>query len=297
MNATPDDAALARELADEVGQALLAVRARPGLTGRALRDAGDAAAQAVIAARLGRLRPDDEVLSEEAPDSPARLGARRVWIVDPLDGTREFGEPGRRDWAVHIALWQDGELAAGAVSLPAAGLGFATGPAPVLPPRGIRPPDGLLTGAGPVPGSDAAGEAVGGSGTTDLSASDLLPVSVGESVRLVVSRGRAPAFAADLATELGASLLPMGSAGAKAAAVWLGLADAYVHAGGQYEWDSAAPVAVARAAGLHASRLDASPLQYNRPDPWLPDLLICRPELAGPILAWTAHHIPEVTAR
>jgi 3'(2'), 5'-bisphosphate nucleotidase len=298
MTAPLDDAALARALAEEVGLRLLAVRDTPWLTGRALRDAGDAAAQQVIAERLGALRPGDAVLSEEAPDSAARARAARVWIVDPLDGTREFGEPGRRDWAVHIALWQDGALVAGAVSLPAVGLTFGTHPAPLLPGTGARPAPGLLgPGPGdappaalPVPGPAALPVPVPGPGDAGAGAT-------AEQVRVVVSRGRPPAFAADLAAELGGVLLPLGSAGAKAAAVWLGLADAYVHAGGQHEWDSAAPVAVARAAGLHASRLDGSPLEYNRPDPWLPDLLICRPELAEPILAWTAHHITEVTPR
>jgi 3'(2'), 5'-bisphosphate nucleotidase len=183
------------------------------------------------------------VLSEEAPDPRARLRARRVWIIDPLDGTREFAEPGRRDWAVHVALWQDGDLAVAAVHLPAEGLCFSTADPP-------RPPAGRP-----------------------------------ERIRIAVSRNRAPAWVTELAAGLGAQLLPMGSAGAKCAAVWRGQADAYVHAGGQHEWDSAAPVAVARAAGLHASRLDGAELAYNQADTWLPDLLVCRPELVEPILA------------
>lgn len=268
MTSLHGDAALARDLADRIGRCLLEVRACSGLSGSALRKAGDRAAQEIVAERLASSCPDDIVLSEEAPDPAARSSARRVWIVDPLDGTCEFGEPGRTDWAVHVALWDDGELVAGAVALPAVGLTFDTDVPPRLLAPGVRPvvdlPGGAASGPGPL--------------------------------RLVVSRGRPPAFAAELAGALGGVLLPMGSAGAKAASVWLGIADAYVHAGGQHEWDSAAPVAVARAAGLHASRLNGGPLEYNRPDPWLPDLLICRPELTAPILAWTAHHVAEVTA-
>ena len=166
----------------------------------------------------------------------------RVWIVDPLDGTREFGEPPRTDWAVHVALVIGGEPVAGAVALPARGLVLSTASPPRLPPGVERP-------------------------------------------RVVVSRTRPPASAQQLVNALDAELVPMGSAGAKAMAVVLGDADIYAHSGGQYEWDSAAPVAVAASAGLHVSRLDGSPLRYNQRDAWLPDLLICRPELAQPVLA------------
>jgi 3'(2'), 5'-bisphosphate nucleotidase len=183
------------------------------------------------------------VLSEEGADDLSRLSARRVWIVDPLDGTREFGEPGRTDWAVHVALWQDGDLAAGAVALPAQDSVLSTAkPLPVRPER-----------SGPL--------------------------------RVLVSRSRPPEFVAPMVDDLGAVTLPMGSAGAKAAAVITGAADAYVHAGGQYEWDSAAPVAVARAAGLHASRIDGSELVYNRADPSVPDILICPIEFAAKLLS------------
>nr|WP_322761071.1 3'(2'),5'-bisphosphate nucleotidase CysQ [Frankia sp. Cr2] len=238
------DAVLAARLATGAGDLLVRVRAELGFDDPAvLRDAGDARSQEWLAGALARHRRHDAVLSEEAVDDPARLTARRVWIIDPLDGTREFGEQGRLDWAVHVALWEDGDLVVGAVALPAQGVTLATG-AP-LPDR-------------PTP--------VGGP-------------------RLVASRTRAPAVVGAVAAALGGSVVPVGSAGAKVAAVVRGDADAYLHAGGQYEWDSAAPVAVARAAGLHASRLDGSPLVYNRPDPLLPDLLVCRPDLAGPILA------------
>jgi 3'(2'), 5'-bisphosphate nucleotidase len=238
---TGDDARLAADLATAAGQTLLRVREDlPAGNERGL--AGDRASHDLIVGRLAALRPDDVVLSEESADPQGRSSARRVWIVDPLDGTREFAEDGRADWAVHVALWQDGDLVAGAVALPAAAACYATD-APPAPPA---------VGGGPI--------------------------------RLTASRTRPPAFLDTLADALGAVLVPMGSAGAKCAAVWRGEADAYVHAGGQHEWDSAAPVAVARAAGLHASRLDGSPLRYNRTVPLLPDLLVCRPELAGPLL-------------
>jgi 3'(2'), 5'-bisphosphate nucleotidase len=194
-------------------------------------------------AGLAEARPDDAVLSEEGVADPARLSARRVWIVDPLDGTREYGEVPRADWAVHVSLAIDGDPVAGAVALPARDLTLATDPAPPAPPAWGGPP------------------------------------------RVLVSRSRPPAEAARVAEALGGELVPLGSAGAKAMAVVLGDADVYAHSGGQYEWDSAAPVAVARAAGLHASRLDGSPLVYNRPDPYLPDLLICRPDLADQVIA------------
>lgn len=209
----------------------------------------DRESHALLAGGLARLRPDDVLLSEEGADPARRCAAHRVWIVDPLDGTREFVEQIRWDWAVHVALWAAGDLVAGAVALPAAGVTYGTAEPVTTPPAGPGP------------------------------------------IRLAVSRTRPPAFAEALAAELGADLVPMGSAGAKCASVWRGEADAYVHAGGQYEWDSAAPVAVARAAGLHASRIDGGPLEYNRPDPLLPDLLVCRPELADPILSWTTRHV------
>jgi 3'(2'), 5'-bisphosphate nucleotidase len=186
----------------------------------------------------------DAVLSEEGRDDPARLSASRVWIVDPLDGTREFGEPGRTDWAVHVALWERGELTVGAVALPAQGT--------------------VLSTAEPPPGPPA--------------------VTPGRPVRVLVSRTRPPALLDRLAQQIELTLIPMGSAGAKAAEVVRGTADAYVHSGGQYEWDSAAPVAVAEAAGLHASRLDGSKLAYNQADPSLPDILICSAGLAPALL-------------
>jgi 3'(2'), 5'-bisphosphate nucleotidase len=111
------------------------------------------------------------------------------------------------------------------------------------------------------------------------------PLSAPAAVpRMVVSRTRPPEFSSFIAQSLGATTIPMGSAGAKIAAVIRGEAEVYVHAGGQYEWDSAAPVAVALASGLHASRLDGSPLRYSQPDPWLPDLVVCHPTLADAVM-------------
>jgi len=239
---TIDDVEVARRAARAAADVLMTLRAQGELTGRALGDAGDAAAQRAILAALTADRPDDVVFSEEAVDDPRRLTADRVWIVDPLDGTREYGEPGRHDWAVHVALWSGGDLTAAAVALPALDEVLLTSPAPSLPARG----DG--------------------------------------SVRVAVSRSRPPAEAAAVAAVLDAELVPLGSAGYKTVAVARGEVDAYVHSGGQYQWDSAAPVAIARAAGLTTCRLDGSPLVYNDPDPWLPDLVVCRPELADRIL-------------
>lgn len=241
-----NDDELAAQLATQAGELLLAIRVELADARAAERkSAGDKRSHDYLIEALAAARPDDAVLSEEGADDPVRLTADRVWIVDPLDGTREFSEPGREDWAVHVALWQSGELAAGAVALAAQGITLAT-PTVAAPPAGPAAP------------------------------------------RIVVSRTRPPAVALDLRKRLGGTLVEMGSAGAKAAAVVQGLADIYVHAGGQYEWDSAAPVAVARAAGLHTSRIDGSPLRYNRPDPLLPDLVICRREYADAVLAVTA---------
>ncbi|GIU83972.1 MAG: 3'(2'),5'-bisphosphate nucleotidase CysQ [Acidimicrobiales bacterium] len=240
-----DDHILARRLAQEAGEILCELRSRAcreGTPPEDLRNEGDALSNRHIVQTLRRERPDDGLLSEETTDDRARLGKRRVWIVDPLDGTREFAEPPRDDWAVHVALVVDGRPLVGAVALPARGIVYST-PEPPPPPQ--------------------------------------LPE---RTLRLLVSRTRPPRFVRLLAERLGGELLEMGSAGAKAMAVLEGRADVYVHAGGQYEWDSAAPVAVCEAAGLHTSRVDGSPLVYNRPDPLLPDLLISRPEIARVIL-------------
>jgi 3'(2'), 5'-bisphosphate nucleotidase len=239
------DHAVARELAVEAGRRLVQLRDRGGEPDL-LRKAGDRLSHEFLIAELAVRRPGDVVLSEEGADDPARLAAGRVWIVDPLDGTSEFGEPGRTDWAVHVALWEAaaGGLTAGAVALPAQAKILSTA-APAGPPA-----DG--EGNGPV--------------------------------RIVVSRSRAPRLVYGISDLIDAELVPLGSAGAKVAAVVYGDADAYVHAGGFYEWDTAAPVAVARAAGFHASRIDGSPLAYNQADLMMPDILVCRPALAGALL-------------
>jgi 3'(2'), 5'-bisphosphate nucleotidase len=264
---TADDHLLARELAEKAGRRLLELRSRGGEPDL-LRKAGDRLSHEFLAAELAARRPADAVLSEEGADHPARLAADRVWIVDPLDGTREFGESGRTDWAVHVALWERadpeqerrgagaggaGELTAGAVALPARGKVLSTA---------VLSTAVLSTAAPGVPGQ----------GGRD------------GRVRIVVSRTRAPRLVQNISDLIGAELIPLGSAGAKVAAVVCGEADAYVHAGGFYEWDTAAPVAVARAAGLHASRVDGSPLAYNQADLLMPDILVCPPALAAPLL-------------
>ncbi len=237
-----NDHELAADLATRTGELLVATRQRlvdEGITFWELKDAGDLTAHNFLMQELGEHRPDDAVLSEEGRDDRARLAAERTWIIDPLDGTREFGEVPRVDWAVHVALVSNGVPIAGAVSLPAQDITLGSGElAPPMPPAHDGPP------------------------------------------RVIVSRTRRPPAAQMLARALDAEYLEMGSAGAKAMAVVLGHADVYAHSGGQYEWDNCAPVAVAEAAGLHCSRLDGSPMLYNNPDPYLPDLLICRPELA-----------------
>jgi 3'(2'), 5'-bisphosphate nucleotidase len=247
-----NDHEVAAALATQAGELLLGVRVEfADATAVERKDAGDKRAHAFLMEALAAERPGDAVLSEEASEAEkansTRLTADRVWIVDPLDGTREFSELGRQDWAVHVALWQSGELVAGAVALPAQGVTLAT-PDVAAPPA--------------APGAP----------------------------RIVVSRSRPPAVALAVRDALNGTLVEMGSAGAKVASVVQGIADVYVHAGGQYEWDSAAPVAVARAAGLFTSRIDGSPLRYNQAEVLLPDLIVCRPELADAVLAVTTSH-------
>lgn len=240
------DAGLAAHLAEVAGRILLEVRASGLFSAKALGKAGDQTANQFLVHALREVRPDDGLLSEEEKDNPDRLAKGRVWIVDPVDGTREYGEA-RADWAVHVGLAIDGKPVIGAVALP--GLDGGT----VL--RSDQP--------------------------------RALPAAP-EKLRMVVSRTRPAAEAVAVAERLGAELIPMGSAGAKAMAVILGQADIYLHSGGQYEWDSMAPVAVAEAHGLHCSRIDGSPLVYNRADVYLPDLLICRKDHAANVLSLVA---------
>lgn len=236
------DTQLATRLAVEAGHLLVQLRhemVQRGAPSWQVMDNGDLASHRFLLDELRRARPDDAVLSEEGVEDPRRFGADRVWIVDPLDGTNEYGERGRHDWAVHVALWEHGAFGAGAVSLPALDLVFATDPPPTLPPQQRDIP------------------------------------------RVITSRNRNPPAAVIVANALGADAVRLGSAGAKAMAVVVGEADIYVHDGGMYQWDSAAPAAVAEAAGLHVSRIDGSPLVYNQRDPWLPDFLVCRKEYAA----------------
>jgi 3'(2'), 5'-bisphosphate nucleotidase len=239
------DHQLAADIAATAGRLLSAMRISPVLTGKPLGAAGDATANVLITKMLEQARPEDGFLSEETAPDPKRLAMQRVWIIDPLDGTREYGEvaQGREDWAVHVALTEGGKPFGCAVAMPAAGLSFNTAEPATLPPA-------------------PAGK-----------------------IKILVSRTRAPEIAHQVAAALDAELVPMGSAGAKAMAVLRGQAHAYLHAGGQYEWDSCAPVGVALAAGLHASRIDGSPCVYNQANTSMPDLLVCRPELAPALLA------------
>jgi 3'(2'), 5'-bisphosphate nucleotidase len=232
-----NDGELAAQLAGEAGSMLMALQ-KTG-SGKALGDEGDRIANDFLCTALRNARPLDALLSEEEADCTSRCSISRVWIIDPLDGTREYSE-GRNDWAVHVALAVDGVAVVGAVALPALGLILCSEKPHILPPAN-------------------------------------------DPLKIAVSRTRPAAEAVALAEKLGAELVPMGSAGAKAMAVLRGEADIYLHTGGQYEWDNCAPVAVAQAAGLHCSRVDGSPMHYNNANPYLPDLLICRPELAAEI--------------
>jgi 3'(2'), 5'-bisphosphate nucleotidase len=247
MTVTPvTDVELARQIAETAGRLLMDLRGSGLFDGKALGKAGDEIANGFIMQALRLNRPGDAILSEEEKDSDARLNASRVWIVDPLDGTREYGEA-RADWAVHVALAVDGVATLGAVALPGLPLTLSSAETPMRPRHHGR-------------------------------------------LRMVVSRTRPAAEAVAVAEALGAVLIPMGSAGAKAMAVVRGEADIYLHSGGQYEWDSCAPVAVAQAAGLHVSRIDGSPLRYNRADTYMPDLLVCPKELAARVIDLTARH-------
>lgn len=238
------DAELAAHLAEVAGRILIEVRESGMFEGKSLGKAGDQTANQFLCHALCQQRPEDGLLSEESKDTDVRLSKRRVWIVDPVDGTREYGEA-RSDWAVHVALCVDGRPEAGAVALPGLGAVLRTD-TPIAVPAAAASP------------------------------------------RMVVSRTRPAAEAVAVAEAIGAELVPMGSAGAKAMAVVRGEAEIYLHTGGQFEWDSAAPAAVALAHGLHASRIDGSPLVYNQADTYMPDLLICRPEYAETVLAEVA---------
>ena len=239
------DQQLASRVATEAGAMLVELRdelVAEGIHYWDLKDEGDVAGHRYIMSALTAARPDDVILSEEAADNRRRLSAERVWIIDPIDGTNEFAEHPRHDWAIHIALWEAGELTAASVALPTLGITFDASPAAVVPP------------------------------------------STREKPLLVTSRSRNPYCAVMVANALGCDVARLGSAGAKAMAVVMGEADIYVHDGGMYQWDSAAPSAVAKAAGLHVSRIDGSPLKYNQESLWLPDFLVCRTELAEPAL-------------
>lgn len=258
---TPDQQ-LAVDLAIEAGRLLVDLRSS-GPTGRELGDIGDRRANTLLLERLAAARPDDAVLSEESADDLARVDADRVWIIDPVDGTREYGLGDRPDWAVHVALWErDGDPASSRLTAAAVGL-------PAL---------GVVSGVD----DDEVYAAPVGNGGVD--GGGLLPPRSGSRPRIVLSASRPPRFADAVAEAVGGDLVPLGSAGAKTAAVVRGEADAYIHAGGQYQWDSAAPAGVALARGFVAVRIDGTPLEYNVSDTYLPDLVVCRADLADAIL-------------
>ena len=165
-----------------------------------------------------------------------------MWIVDPLDGTREFSTPNRTDWAVHVALVADETPIAAAVALPAQNITLATEPAPPTP-EAAAPP------------------------------------------RVITSRSRPGRLSRHIADAIGAEIVQLGSAGAKAAAVIRGQAEVYAHASGLHEWDLCAPAAVAAAAGLHVSHLNGSELRFNQSDTYVSDFVICHPEFASAVLA------------
>lgn len=266
------DQHLAETLAVEAGELLLQIRDSEKAGGRALGDIGDRRSNEFLLARLAEERPGDAVLSEESPDVSARESADRVWIIDPVDGTREYSMRGHNDWAVHVALWlRDGtpersRLDVSAVSLPGIGLVIGTG--------------GARTFAGDTVPLEP-GEAAGGL---------LDPQDDVARPRIVASGSRPPRFLAGVVSALGGTQLAVGSAGAKAMCVVRGEADAYIHAGGQFQWDSAAPAGVAMAHGFAACRIDGTPLEYNVADTYLPDLIICRPELREQIVEAIAAH-------
>jgi 3'(2'), 5'-bisphosphate nucleotidase len=290
-----DDHALAHDLAERAGRLLLDLRAEAG-DPDVLRNAGDRQSHEFLMAELAKARPDDAVLSEEGIDDKARLTADRVWIVDPLDGTREFGEPGRTDWAVHVALWTRNPAEAEGEAAAAGNAGAAGEPTPL---RNAGAAGELTAGAVALP---AQGTVLSTLSTSDIAerpdrrgdfrrpsegaSAEIFPSGSGAErcLRLVVSRTRASQLVKDVAALLNAELVPCGSAGAKAATVIQGENDVYLHSGGFYEWDTAAPVAVARAAGLHVSRIDGSDVAYNQENPLLPDILVCRPAIAGLLL-------------
>lgn len=258
---TPDQQ-LAVDLAIEAGRLLVDLRSS-GPTGRELGDIGDRRANTLLLERLAAARPDDAVLSEESADDLARVDADRVWIIDPVDGTREYGLGDRPDWAVHVSLWErDGDPASSRLTAAAVGL-------PAL---------GVVSGVD----DDEVYAAPVGNGGVD--GGGLLPPRTGSRPRIVLSASRPPRFADAVAEAVGGDLVPLGSAGAKTAAVVRGEADAYIHAGGQYQWDSAAPAGVALARGFVAVRIDGTPLEYNVSDTYLPDLVVCRADLADAIL-------------
>jgi 3'(2'), 5'-bisphosphate nucleotidase len=248
VHSLTEDLALARDLAARTGARAIDLARRGRWSGRTLAELGDNAADGFLCGWLAAVRPNDAILSEETTDSRARLTAERVWIVDPIDGSKEYGSGGN-EWAVQVALWVRGRLALGALAL--------SGDGPVL--------------AGICGDSDdtLGGEATPVRGTTPEPSRP----------RIIVSKNHTPKWAPDFAERLGGTIVTASGVGYKVARVLLGAADVYVHEGSikLYEWDTAAPEAVARAFGWNVSGLDGGELVYNRVPPTTGDFLVCRP--------------------
>ena len=251
FRATPeDDHLLAANLAESAGRMLVDCRSGAAgqlLGGSSLAHEGDQRAHLHLLTRLQEARPDDAVLSEEGADDAQRLDSSRLWVIDPLDGSRDYGF-GNDEWAVHVGLVEDGKIVAGAVALSALDLLFHTG------------------------------EGEGPACAVDENNPNRRPV-------IVTARSRVNAEGMLLAHELGADVFACGSAGVKAMLVVNGTADAYVHASPLYEWDVCAPAAVAQSAGLHVSDAAGDPLVFNQARPVVNSFLVCRPELVDDILS------------
>lgn len=253
-----NDSELSRDVAIEAGRLLLDLRATYGDldpadvdTANRLRKEADRASHLLIADRISAARPDDVILSEEGKDDPARLVADRVWIVDPLDGTFEFGQ-GRSDFAVHIVLWVRDALSPTGARLVASTV--------ELPAQGLT--------------------------RTDIDTPDVsFALPTDRPIRIVASRSRAPKWLPDavavLADRMGreVEVIDVGSVGAKVNEILCGRADAYVHDTGFYEWDVAAPYAVAHRYGLHASHVGGEPIRFNQDPPYVTSLLVSIPTL------------------
>ena len=242
------DLAFAMEAARSAGKRGLGLREAGRWEGKTLADIGDQAADGFLQGFVRGRYPEDGLLSEETADSPERLGRERTWIVDPLDGTKEYSQ-GRADWAVHVALTVGGTCALAAVALPSEGR--------------------VLWGVA-LEGQERGGDDGGGTLVSGASESPSKP-------RVMVSRSHTPPWVETFAGSLGATLVPCGSAGFKVSRLLAGEGDIYVHKIGLKECDTCAPETVARALGWHVCRLRGEEHRYNRADPKNHELVVCRP--------------------